>query len=908
MAAALPGRAEASQILTDTGRNLLSGETLLVGLIGEAGIGKTSLLSGLAARFPVEVRWLSVTADEVDIRRPAALMRSLLPTYPTAGLDDPIDRFVRGVEALATEGPLAILADDVQWADDLSLDALRVVARLGSDIGVSVVFATRPYSSRNRLLRLVDLAESIGRCCYLEPLSTEDVEALVRGRVGATPGPGLLEIAASAGGNPFLVGELLDGLVGAGQVEVAAGRAELANGSGLPERVSRRLALRCLALVPDCDVLLRAAAVVPGGATVEELVAMTGQDQPEVVRLTLAAVEAGLLVDTGSTLRFRHDLLRQAILAESPGPVLTTLARCAIDTFEERQPDPGRVTATLLEWADPGDPGDLERLLTFGRRFRKRQPGAGADLLLLAASQLGPGHPQVADFADDLGWALVDAGRAAEAIEVVERYLVPSPADPVGVRLLQAMALSMMRGFGAIGSASLHALVASADPAEAETVDALAELAFIALMAGRLEEADAVLSWVEGAPAPGNVFRSVIVDSARAWQAIVVGQLERGLELAERAVAACAIDESLRSNQATPTMAQCTCLDLLGRSEEAMAVARLALSRAGPYRWAPPLLHNSVALSCLRTGSWDDAMAEIDACQRANDDLGLAMGGNMARSAAAIIAVARGSLAEAGGLLRDAAAPDPGSALGRERLLSAQAILAVAEGRIEDAVASIGALIDGIDAAGTSATLIDWGPDLVWVCVEAGQSRLATRITAHLGSVAGVTGSPVVAEVARWAHGLVGPRPDQVAEASRALAGLGRVPDAARAAHQAAVLTARAGRPDLARSLATRAFERYDELDAAHWRRELRSQLRDAGLDMRPRRNRRRATTGWPSLTSSELAVVDLVGQGLTNSEIADRLFISRRTVESHLGRVYRKLDLTGRPQLVAAANARTTT
>ena len=880
----------------------------MVGLVGEAGIGKTSLLSGLIAQLPTEVRRLSATADEVELRRPAGLIRSLLPTYADAGSDDPIDRFVSGVEALAAEGPLAILADDVQWADDLSLDALRVVARLGPEIGVTLVFATRPHLSRNRLVRLVDLAESIGRCCYLEPLSADDVATLVRERAGGPPARALLEIAASAGGNPFLVGELLEGLIEAGQVEVVGGRAELAGGPGLPERVTRRLTLRCLALVPDCDLLLRAAAVVPGGATVEELVAMTGQEQTEVVRLALAAVDAGLLVDTGSTLRFRHDLLRQAILAESPGPVMTTLARRAIDTFQARQADPGRITATLLDWADPNDPGDLERLVTFGRRFRKRQPGAGADLLAHAASWFGPGHPRAAEIADDLGWALIDAGRAAEAIDVVDRYLGSSPADPVGVRLLQAMALSMTSGFGAMGAASLHALVASADPADPEAVDALAELGFIALLAGRLGEADAVLDWVEGAPAPGNVFRSVIVDSARAWQATVVGRFERGLELAERAVAACAVDESLRSNQATPTMARCTCLDLLGRSEEAMVVARQALSRAGPYRWAPPLLHNSVALSCLRTGAWDDALAEIDACRRANDDLGLAMGGHMTRAAAAIIAVARGDLAEAGGLLGDVAASDPGTALGRERLLSAQAALAVAEGRVDDAVASIRELVAGVDAAGTSATLIDWGPDLVWVCVEAGEARLAASITAHIRSVADATDSAVVVGVARWVQGLVGSRPDQVAEASRALADIGRLPDAARAAHQAAVLAARAGRPDRARALATRAFERYDDLDADHWRRELRSQLRDAGLDMRPRRNRRRATTGWPSLTSSELVVVELVGQGLTNSEIADRLFISRRTVESHLGRVYRKLDVASRPQLVAAANARTRT
>jgi DNA-binding CsgD family transcriptional regulator len=81
----------------------------------------------------------------------------------------------------------------------------------------------------------------------------------------------------------------------------------------------------------------------------------------------------------------------------------------------------------------------------------------------------------------------------------------------------------------------------------------------------------------------------------------------------------------------------------------------------------------------------------------------------------------------------------------------------------------------------------------------------------------------------------------------------------------------------------------------------LRADLRAEGLSMRPRRTPPRPAIGWGSLTVTERAVVEHVGEGLTNSEIAERLFVSRRTVESHLGRVYPKLGLQSRPQLVAA-------
>jgi DNA-binding CsgD family transcriptional regulator len=131
------------------------------------------------------------------------------------------------------------------------------------------------------------------------------------------------------------------------------------------------------------------------------------------------------------------------------------------------------------------------------------------------------------------------------------------------------------------------------------------------------------------------------------------------------------------------------------------------------------------------------------------------------------------------------------------------------------------------------------------------------------------------------------------------------VPEAARARHDAALLAARAGDHAEARRLAKQAFAAYDGLDAGSWHRQLRADLQVAGLSMRPRRGTERPATGWDSLTASEQTIVQQLGGGLTNTEIAARLFVSRRTVESHLGRVYAKLGLTTRSQLVAAVARR---
>jgi DNA-binding CsgD family transcriptional regulator len=102
--------------------------------------------------------------------------------------------------------------------------------------------------------------------------------------------------------------------------------------------------------------------------------------------------------------------------------------------------------------------------------------------------------------------------------------------------------------------------------------------------------------------------------------------------------------------------------------------------------------------------------------------------------------------------------------------------------------------------------------------------------------------------------------------------------------------------------MAKEAFAGYDALGADRLHARLRADLRDGGLAMRPRRVPARTTHGWASLTASEQTIVSLVGEGLTNTEIGQRLYISRRTVESHLGRVYAKLGLGTRGQLVSAA------
>jgi DNA-binding CsgD family transcriptional regulator len=209
------------------------------------------------------------------------------------------------------------------------------------------------------------------------------------------------------------------------------------------------------------------------------------------------------------------------------------------------------------------------------------------------------------------------------------------------------------------------------------------------------------------------------------------------------------------------------------------------------------------------------------------------------------------------------------------------------------------------------------GPDLVRACLQIGERAAAEQATAALGAMAARSTSRITPALAGWAEGLLSGAPGTIVEAAVALASAGRAPEAARAYADAAVVAAGAERAAgvvgaagaagaaNAKRLAAEAMVGFAALGAEQWGRRLRLRLRAEGVEVRAPRRLARPTSGWSSLTPSEQAVVRLIGSGLTNGQVAANLVVSRRTVESHLVRVYSKLGFTSRAQLVAAAARR---
>jgi DNA-binding CsgD family transcriptional regulator len=186
-----------------------------------------------------------------------------------------------------------------------------------------------------------------------------------------------------------------------------------------------------------------------------------------------------------------------------------------------------------------------------------------------------------------------------------------------------------------------------------------------------------------------------------------------------------------------------------------------------------------------------------------------------------------------------------------------------------------------------------------------GDISLARQAAAAVGDVASRNDLPWLRGAALRCQGLAEKDADVLAAAADAYAGASRPLELALASEDAATAFVRQGDMEQARPLAEQAIGIYERLGADRDLARANAVLRLAGVGRGVRGPRRRPQFGWPSLTPTERTVVALVADGLSNPQIGERLFISRRTVQAHLVHVFAKLSISSRTQLAAQAALR---
>jgi len=924
------------------------GATRMLVITGEPGIGKSRLLAelaaeaarrgmltltGRAAEFEGDLphgllidaldRYLS--AVEPRLRRAVGddSARELAAMFPAlAGLAQPgaalaTERYRahRAVVALldwmGVKGPLALLLDDVQWADPATREVLAALMRRPPRGPVLLVLAYR--HARPPLAQAVEAAQRAGGLERLElaALAPAEAEALIG---PAVSGAARSMLIRDSGGNPFYLQQLLRAPARA----PAHGRAD---DVVIPQAVADALAGELDALRPTARLLLEGAAVA--GEPFDPELAAAAADVP--IADALAALDELLVADLvrpGDPRRFvfRHPLVRRAVYAGAGGG-WRLAAHGRVSDALARRGAAATLRAHHLEYsAQPGDEEGIAVLVDAGRAAAQRAPATAARWFA-AAVRLLPAHDERRlALLEQLAAARSAAGALDEARGTLVEALESVPEDDAAARCRLVAACARTEHWLGMHEEARRRLRAEVRRIEhVDSAEALAlriELAFDALygldLATSRTLAAEALAAAEASSDSGLAATAGALLALAGAAAGVVAEAEPQLDAALARVEALEPAQLARRLEALWYLAWAE--TFLERYEGALAHTRQALeiSRAtGQERLVVPLLLAGVfplqMLGRMRE-SREVASAAVEAARLLGNRHFLLWA---LWEYAADVAYG-GDLAEA----RVAARESAELAAGVDRSV-------LWECEPEWVVGGILAF-DGQPEAGMALMLEAFGgPELPRVvaperCI-AYEELVETAL--DLGDLAGADAYASAAE--RHAAALGKPHSHALALRARAAVELARG-DAAAAvasARESIAEAARARAPlegERTRWLLGRALAAAGDRDAAV--RELRAAeanlgtygaglhrdrvvraLRELGeRARRPARAAEPAAAGTEALTKREREVAELVASGATNREIADALVLSVKTVETHIAHIFAKLDVRSRAALTA--------
>ena len=931
------GRVTELAALEEVVASTIAGDGRTLVFEGEAGIGKTHLLAAaLAHARRAGMAVLEVSADEL-VRRPGAVPHALAAAVPAgrpprarldellgtaradAGTEDlsyaVTEACVELVEAMTSARPLLLAAEDLHWADDLSLGVLTAIVRRAGVSRFGVVGTLRPSPRPPALDRLLEvIRDGCGRHVRLDALDEVDVQALASALTGAAPSQELRRRLRATSGNPLFVTELVRSLDDDGLLRIDAGVADVTPGA-TPSSLNETLVRRLSWLPPETNELLRLASLLGGAFTLRDLAAITGRPVIDVAAWLREASLAGLIVADGERLVFRHDLIRDAVYAHMLPAERRDLHRAAGQALARAGAPTQQVAQQMARGALPGDIDAVRWLERAATETISVSPSS-AILLLDEALSLAPAQwpgraPLQARMIEPLAWC----GRFGDAETMANTILNESPSDEVEFAALRGLSsVHGNRGDTAAAITALHRAAAArgAPEDEARRLLCLAAQLSMVTAATTVDNARHVADeTLAKAVADGDATTQCVAHQTLGVIALFTGY---GIIAREHLTAALALLGSARVTAASylvPDTFQAIGLlelDLLDDAREAAETARQRAEQSGALALLP-MAYGAVAGSLFAAGRWDDALAEIEAGQAVIDDTGNLNFVLYYDALLAKIAIHRGDLPAAQARLTAGVQRLAGgvSRFGADWLFDTQAEFLAASG--------------GLDAALTvaEATWVQTAPIryfygyrargafLVRGAVAAGRAQLAGEVTAELEEGARRSPTEGAAGAALLCRGLVEQDPEMLVEAVARYRKTGLRPERAACCEDAAGVLVASGRRDEAVALLEEAATIHLEVDAAADTARVDAALRELGARRAPRRAKR-PEFGWESLTPMETEVSRLVAEGLSNPEIGARLYVSRRTVETHLSHVFRKLGLTSRTRLAAELSRRSST
>ncbi|WP_290057152.1 helix-turn-helix transcriptional regulator [Amycolatopsis solani] len=924
---------------------------------GEAGIGKSALVTETAAAASVAgLRVLRTTGAEGEQNLAYAGLHQLL--YPVragaAGLPAPQRDALRtalglaegtepsaylvGLAALtllaeeAAAKPLLLVAEDAQWLDRASADVLAFVARrietepivlvatlrdgaesplldaglapmpldrLPADAAAELLDSVAPRLApavRTRLLTeaaghplaLTELPSAVAELDGLDPVLplTERLERTFTARVTALPAATRTALLVAALNETTSLAETL---VATGSLLAAdADRASVTRGAGGgagPDAAEAGAGQGFVERGADAAAGLAGGGAGPGQAEVRGAGAATREAadpataDPEILA---PAVDARLVELTADLLTFRHPLMRSAIPAAA-SPIERRKAHLALVAALRDQPD-RRAWHQAAATAGPDEAvaGELERT---AERARYRGGAAAAIAALEQAARLSCEPGPRADRLLKAAELAVESGRRETAERLVR---AARPADArrraAASRLLSEFEDGVREDPARVAELAEVARDVAADGQH----DAAMRILWSAAMRCFWTEPganarQALLDVADLLPVPDDDPRIVAVTA-------YVAPFERGetvlkhlRELVARTGADPEVDRYLGS-----AALQVGAFDLAARFSAAAAPGLRAQGRLGLLPRALAVL----AWSRVRLGDLAGAVPAAAEAVRFAQETGQPFMAGLATAVQAEIAALRGDHRQAGALAAEA--ERAGLAAGARPVLATvqltRGLTNLSEGRFEDAFADLRRLLDPADPAYQLALRAYCVAELTEAAVRAGQTDAMRDILAELERLD--TPSPALHIGLRYARAVLDPCDERFAEALRAdLAGgpaeRGRV-------HLAfGEWLRRQRRVVESRTHLRTARETFDALGMTAWAERARRELRSAGES-----SPNRGPDARDKLTPHELSIAQLAAEGLTNREIGQRLYLSHRTVGTHLHRIFPKLGVSSRADL----------
>jgi DNA-binding CsgD family transcriptional regulator len=933
-AGALIGRGSELARLADLIRAAATGRGSAVLIEGEPGIGKSSLMRAALAEAAGS-RWLVFWGSGDELGQALPLLPLLEALRVREAPDSPrrrtIVRLLRG-ELAADRGadvsaelaeqlwalikeeceaqPAILVVDDLQWADQVTVTLWARLARSAHQMPLLLAGMMRPVPQREDLLALRRAAGERTRL-QLARLPDEAVAELITALTGRTPGIDLLQLADGAAGNPLYVTELVAALARSARLTTTStGQLDLASGRA-PASLSAAIADRLDFLSAPTREVLQAAALLGVDFGVTDLTVVLDRHIADLLPAIDEARAAGVLADSAVGLSFRHPLIRAALYDAMPLSVRAAWHRDTGRALAQAGAPPDRVARQLLgAFAGPGpaDPMDdwlLSWLADTADVLVAQAPQVAADLLRYAVASCPAGTARHGLLVSRLADALYRLGDAAGAEQVASLALAHVTDPDVLVDLHWTLAQcrlqagksaesldALYRALAAPGITARHRarllVLAARTHSNLGEVEKAGDTARAALDAA----ADAGDNWAMG----WALHVLILVTAMQGKHADTLPLFDRALTVTQAEPAMTDLRLLLQINQAIT-------LGDLDRSEEAFAAAREARHLASLAGTVVRLTqaHSALGQLLFDTGQWAEALAEVQALSEALKEPGAAC---CDLGIAAVICFHRGDLAAARRHLT--AAARYARRIGN-RVIAPLALARSLDREVAgDARGALAVLTTGFTGNAEELDEIEeLVADAVRLACESGDFGAAETLTGHAEALAASSGIAHRQGNTLYCRGLLAHDPVRLLQAAQRYSEGTRPLLAAKALEAAAGEFVAVGDRGQARAAFTDAVEIYSSLGAATDAARLQAVFRAHGIRRGPHAKHRTAHSGWASLTPAETTVATLVGEGMSNPEIAAKLLLSRSTVATHVSHILKKLGVHSRTDIAREAALR---